>query len=99
MVYLYQTHYGINVKLHDLQFYNMDQIVLHVQMLHTNNSLLIQNCTFRDIKPTMGYVNQIVYGEFLTNTVIRKLFILLCIMMPWFCLKYSLTFLKAYEHM
>ena len=66
-LHLNQIHYSMNVELYDSQFYNMDQIVLHVEMSHMNNSLIMRNCTFRHIKPTMGYVSQLVYGEILTN--------------------------------
>ena len=66
-LHLYQSQYGMNVELHNSKFYNMDQTVLNIQMSHANNSLLIKNCTFSNIRPTIGYINQIVYAEFSTN--------------------------------
>ena len=68
-LHLYQNSYGMKMELYDSQFYSMDQMVLHVQIPHANNSLLIKNCTFKHIKPTMGYLAQIIHGEISTNNV------------------------------
>ena len=63
---LYQNQYDMNVELSNSQFYNMDLVVLHIQMSHANNSLLIKNCTFKHIK---GYLDQLVDGKFSVNNV------------------------------
>ena len=52
-------------------------MILHVQIPHANNSLLVKNCTLRHIKPTMRHLTQIVHGEISINSVsyhvVRKL--------------------------
>ena len=61
-IQLYES-YGMNVKLLNSRFYNMDQIALIIRMQNADASLLIRNCTFRYIKHKTRLIQRVVYGE------------------------------------
>ena len=66
-IHLHQSDYGMDVELCNSQFYNMNQMALHIRMSYANSSLLIKNCTFRYIKHTVAYLTHVVHGEISSN--------------------------------
>ena len=49
-IMLKKGNYSTNVILCNLQFYNIDQMALNIQILKANTSVLLNNCSFMHVK-------------------------------------------------
>ena len=62
-IQMHQTDYSVSVELLNSHFYNIDRLVLQIGMIHFNDSLTINNCTFEHCDHKFGYLSQIIYWE------------------------------------
>ena len=68
---LYKS-YGVHVELWNSHFYNTTQVALYIRMEYTNGSLLVNNCTFRNIIHNMELLYYTVNSEISANNVTVK---------------------------
>lgn len=59
---LLQSQYGVIAKLHNSWFYDIDRTALNIRSERSDNTILVENCTFKHIQHNQYYYYQMIAG-------------------------------------
>ena len=64
--------YGLHIEFHNLQFYNITQAALDIDMKYTDTSMSFKNCTFAYSMNAIDSIHKTIYGKIPSNNASLK---------------------------